>query len=476
MAAIAALVRMINEPEHSRTRTVESISMQGRVIGQQVNMEFHLPAAQNPPNDSGELYVPALIARKQEPIDNLTVFDSQGQTLHILSYDETIKLLAVALNILVTTCAESPGPAGSWVPPVPDRDVRMAESLLLQLIYALKAPEDALIESQIRAAFELLGQAPSTVEGPRFKWLREFVRTLSRAYPVIVALPHDPEVSRAVISYKRTIIQTLDLTWFRGQLRLALGLRPLKVAIGTALAHNSKTYHLQVEAPATQYLMEQTLRCADCCGPLTTRGVDKPGNHPDTGHTHERYLPRGDRPYYELLGKFGQPYAHLYMRGFAATRGESLVLSASFGETPPGTLASATITAAVSCLLIGAIGHSEAAGIGYASDIPPLLLALPAAAASWFGFSSDDDAVLRSSLAARCSLLIGGITSLLGAVVFLVTKRPASAGGGPIPPSVFAMHLPSWWGLLFCIASANALCVFAQLLIRSWSYRRLLLR
>lgn len=484
LAAVPALVRMINEPAHSRTRTVESISLQGRVISQQVSMELHLPPmrcpAGQPPGDStgsvDEIYIPALVVRKPELIDNLTIVDAQGQPLSVLSYEETIKLVAVALHFLVVTCTVDRAPDGSLRRPDSLSDVWQTEALLLQLIYDLRPRDGAAVDRQIDKAFEWFGLSADDQPSERVTWLREFVTKLSFAYPVIVALPREENVSRVVISYKRTLIPALDISGFRGRLRLAAGLRPYKVGIDTALAHISKAYHLQVDGPASQYLMEQTLRCQTCGGDLTRNGVIVPQHHTDPRHTHLEYPPGGDRPFFHLRGKHGQAYAHLYMRGFAAGRDENLVFSASFGETPPGTLASATITAAVSCLLIGAIGHAETGGISHNSDIPPLLLALPAAAASWFGFHSDGEAVLRSSLAARCSLLIGGLTSLLAAVVFLVTKRPDDTAHRVMPPSVFAMHLPSWWSVLFSIASVNMLCVFAQLVVRSWSYRRLLLR
>ena len=484
LAAIPALVQMIVDPARFRIRTMESISLQDRVIEQHITMEFLLsPELDTGASASGaarEMYIPLLVVRKPALIENLVITAGSGEVLSVLSHEETLKLMSVALHFLVVTCTAGPAPQGSrpaGEPVTLPVQVWQAEALLLKLIHQMGGVADEDIDRDISVAFQMLGlrQAGQTPE--RATWLHEFVRTLSRAYPVIVAMPRS-DARRTVLSYQRTLIPSLDIAGLRGRLRMALGLRPLRVGVDTALAHNSKAYHLRIEGPTSQYLMEQTLTCQVCHGPLARTGVEVPACFTDGQHRqwHKDGFPTAaDRPHFELRGKRGQSRAYLYMRGFAKAP-QNLMLSASFGEKPPGTLASATITAAVSCLLIGVIGHAESVNADYGSDIPPLLLALPAVAASWFGFNTDSEAILRSSLAARSSLLLGGITSVLAACLFLITKRGGQGPAKLMPPTAFSMHVPGWWFLLFSIATVNTLCVFAQLLVRSWSYRRLLLR
>lgn len=489
LAAVPTLIQMINEPELSRTRTVESISLQGRVISQRVTTDFQLPAVHagagaasgssggaaggTTAGTAGEIYIPIMLVRKPELIDNLSITDAQGQSLTVLSFEDTARLIAVTLRFLVMSCRLSTTggqpPQNAQLP----IEVWRAEAQLLELIHTIGNPGN--VEDDIDKAFNLLGLSSTQPVSERQVWLRGFVKTLSHAYPLIVALPVQDQADRVVISYQRTLIPALSIDGVRGRLRLALGLRPFKVSVDTTLSRLSKSYHLQVQGPASQYLMEQTLRCSICQQPLARDGVAPPQGSAAPGHQHRAFPPRGRRPYFELRGKRGQSYAHLYMRGFATRSKENFVLAASFGETPPGTMASATITAAVSCLLIAAVGHAEAAGVTHGSDIPPLLLALPAAAASWFGFNSDGEAVLRSSLAARLSLFASGIGSLLAACVFLMTKRPEKTVNPFMPPHVFGMHLPSWWSVLFIVAFVNLMAISAQLMVRSWSYRRLLL-
>jgi hypothetical protein len=480
IAAIPSLIQMITQPTDYRTRTSESIWLQGLVVEQRVETEFTFPpdqimveATTQDPASIEDLYVPVLLPRKHESTDNLVITDGQDQSISTLCYDETVNILAFALRLLIFSFTPRQ-PGGGRTQTDEQRD---AELLLLNLIYSADPPRPDDLAREIRIAFEWLGIDETAIGERKRKHvdrLRQFVTILSHAYPIIAVIPYEQGVRRLSISYRRTTIPALPRRDRRTQLRLVLGLRPFKVQVNTALAQVAKSYHLHVLGPGSQYLMEQTLGCPGCGGTLTTDGVKigekQPGSHRNFADI------KAEKPYYELRGKRGQSYAHLYMRGFAHAQGESLILSTSFGETPPGTLAGAAVTAAMSCLLIGAVGHAQMAGISHGSDIPPLLLALPTVAASWFGFAADTEEVLRSSLAARCSLLLGGVLSLVAAAIFLVTSRPE---GGPLPatpPSLLGMHLPSWWAALFLVAAANMLYVLIQLLVRTSSYRRLLLR
>jgi len=441
---------------------------------------------------SREMYVPALMVPKPTLIDHMTMVDGQGQSVSMLSHQETLELISVSLRFLLMFCSRTrvrtPVPvsvpaarasqerrgAALSAPEETEQRERMqrAELLLLNLVHSFDPHPGPSVDDQIDDALNILALPAEARERLYVRWLRDFVRILSHAYPVIAALPR-PEANRVTLVYERTMVPPLDIGWPRERLRLALGLRPLKVTFSTALALSSRDYHLRVDGPPSQYLMEQTITCSICGGRLSRPGVEcLPGTDPQHRQTHQRFADRTgpDQPHYELRSKRGQSFADLYMRGFATT-GEHLRVAVSFGETPPGTLASALATAAITCLLVGTIGYAESADIGNGSDAAPLLLTLPAAAASWFGFTADGDSLLRSSLAARLSLIVGAITSLMATALFLLTDHAA-----PRPPEVFSVHIWHWWALLFGMATVNLLCIVPPLLVRSWSYRRLLLR
>lgn len=54
------------------------------------------------------------------------------------------------------------------------------------------------------------------------------------------------------------------------------------------------------------------------------------------------------------------------------------------------------------------------------TDIPLVFLTLPGLAAAWFGFSSDADTVLRSSLAARISLILTTFLSIVAVSCYVL--------------------------------------------------------
>jgi hypothetical protein len=477
LGAIPNLVHMITQPSDFRTRTAETISVQGLVTEQLVSVEFAFPHESiraDQARGMDELYVPVLVPRKQETTDNLVIRDSQDQIVSTLCYDETVNVLTLALRFLIFSCTKDRRGGRPELDGQPNENQQQAELLLLNLILSAVPYDPGYLGNQIETAFTWLG-IEAGAEVQRVQWLRQFVTAMSQAYPIIAVVPYDTETHRVSVSYRRTTMHALPRRDRRTQLRLILGLRPIRVRVNTALAQVSKSYHLHVLGPGSQYLMEQTLSCPSCGGTLTRAGIV--GGQDDGGsHTHRDFSLAKKKPYFELRGKRGQAYAHLYMRGFTYTSGETLILSTSFGETPPGTLASATITAAMSCLLIAAVGHAQLLNISHGSDIPPLLLALPAAAASWFGYASDSEAMLRSSLAARCSLVLGGVVSLVGSVVFLITNRAQSGPQPATVPSLLGLQLTSCWNALFLVAVANLLYIVTQLVVRTSSYRRLLLR
>ncbi|WP_271221512.1 hypothetical protein [Streptosporangium carneum] len=496
MAALPMFISLVLQPEKSRTRTVETVSLEGRVIVQDVRIEMALSDAlidvfreegagkNEAPADEihPETYVPILNCSKREMIDNFQVRDREDRSVDILCYEETVQLISSSLHLLVHAAL----PKATDDENITPDGIDTAEALFLMLMCSNKPVSDKTVEKTILAAFAHLGlRTRDGVESRNVTWLREFVKTLAHSTPVVAIVPDLPETRRLQISYCRTTIPPNKSKQLRHWLRLMLGLRPVTLQMVPGMAFNSKSYHLQVKAPASQYLMEQTLRCVECGQKLSGSEVETDGRggcvhlqppSPRNGHAE---------PYFQLLRKRGQNYAHLYMRGFADLKQKNIKISTSFGEVPPGTLASAVITAVTSVLLISAVGFAETGGLERDSDIPAILLVLPAVAASWFGFSSDTEAILRSSLAARCSLILGGFVSMAASVLFIVSGSLAEKTGAEpasLPPPgrvgepapLLGVEVRWWWSVLIYLASVNLVYVLVQSIVRSNAYRRLL--
>ncbi|WP_248964731.1 hypothetical protein [Sphaerisporangium perillae] len=484
LTSVPIFLSMLLQPEKSRTRTVETISLEGRVVVQDVRVEMSLSALEGPwsmgtpasgvrgrlrgatagpQQPSGEVYAPILTCLKREMVDNFEVRDRDGGSLDILCYEETIQLISSSLHFLIKLALrETHG--GSSV--TADRIDRAVVSFLMPICGRMSPKASA---TAIHKGLAYIGIGDDDLSD-NVMWLKEFLATLDQAFPIVVVIPHTMDSQRLQISYRRTMVPPNKSRQARHRLRLTLGLRPVTMQMAPGMAHNSKVYHLQIKAPESQYLMEQTLRCTDCGSKLSNSEIETDGSQ-TCSHVK---LSQEAEPYFQLLSKRGQNYAHLYMRGFTGMDWKKIRFTSSFGEVPPGTLASAVVTAATSLFLIGAVALAEARGLPRTSDVPALLLALPAVAASWFGFSSDNEAVLRSSLAARCSLLLGGLTSLAACALFILTRTVDHTQS--IDSVTLMDNEMRWWGWvgLAYLAGVNFGYVLIQLIIRSGAYRRLL--
>lgn len=486
-ASLPIFLSLLLQPELSRTRTVETLSLTGSVVAHDVNIELSLsdmfldiaqdeslrsaprpgdsedrPSQHAEDRVSTEIYVPILLSPKKEIIDGFVVQDGEGRAVNILCYDETVRLISWTLDFLIRAALRDVKKSGD----VREKEIVKAEFLFLTLICGRTSASSETVTETIEDGLGYL-EIPLDNDSKYVAWLRGLVEVLSNAFPIVAIIPETPDGRRLHISYRRTTIPAHESRQFRSWLRVVLGLRPVSMRVTLDTAHTSRTYHLQVKAPDSQYLMEQTLRCTECGRKLSTSEIEADGTEecPHVRTSGE------SAPYFQLLRKRGQHYAHVYMRGFAGVKRRSLQYTFSFGEVPPGTLASAAITAATSSLLIGAVRWAQASGVDSGSDVPALILALPAVAASWFGFTSDSEAILRSSLAARCSLILGGCTSLTAAAFFILSGHADGSNGST---GLMGNGVQFWWSALLYLAVGNLIYVLVQLTIRSASYRRLL--
>jgi len=462
---IPAFVELLIDPAKHRARTVETISLEGRMIRQRVAIEYSLPKPGTP-----AVYLPILRPLKGELVDNFSLFDSDGSSLADLTYEETVEIVSVALRLLIQAYLRERGARFG-------RQANNAETALLEIVSRRGKVDAAKVEEDLTKA---VGMLPGNrVDSENARRLKKFVSALGTAYPIVAIVPVErgAEAERILVRYERTIISKPAAMRFKSQLRLFLGLRPYQINIPVDLALLSRSYHLQVEGPSDQYLMEQSLQCHYCKKrvstgwradpPSSARTVGRNCNHQDSGAHHPDW-------YFRLRRRRGQGYAHLYMRGYSLSGLQDLDLLIGFGETPPGTLASAVVTSMAVVVLIGLVGVISPAGDTPASDIPALVLAFPVIAASWFGFVSDSESILRTSLAARLSLINSGLLSF-GAAALYLFQNHASKVSAQSGWSVLGLRDPLWGVLLF-LALTSLLYVGHEFIVRSAYYNALLQR
>lgn len=406
--AVISFIDLITQPAHPRSRVVEALGMDGRLITQRVSVEFVIPGGAI---DSNVLYLPISLPRKGELIDNFDLTDETGSTITNLSYDETTRLVAVGLRTMLLSFTRRA--YADW------RSTRLAEFVLLGLITERGPAHKEIQESRIDRALTLV-ERPITPEAAAL--VRSYVKSLSTAYPIVAVVPRDHAVANRILLRLDQTIRPAAATDGRvGSIRLSFKLKPREVHVPLDLSLTTGSYHLRIKGPSDKYLYEQHVRCRSCKKRIdkSWRGVARYGK----GCYHESVTASEEDCHFHIQPRSGQNYLHLYMRGYAYSRTpiRNLEATAVFKETPPGTRATATITALATTLFIWTSGylvsHRE---IIPNSDLPALLLALPAIAASWFGFSADGDSLVGSSLLARISLAVSGLLSIAAIITYLI--------------------------------------------------------
>jgi hypothetical protein len=402
--------------------------------------------------DRLSLYVPILVPRKGELIDLLNISRSDGSAAASLSYSQTLRVLSLGLHyLLVSGLAD----ANTGVEAFNNPEFVKAELALLQII-ARRGPQDPdSVEHAVNSIIDGLAkhfELPDSADNPavsRLEQARRYVLHLSERYPIIVSLPYSPQPRRR-LAYERTIPPKPVVTGVPAKLRLWVGLRPHSVRVPITLAAQTDSYHLQIVGPLDHYVHTQFVGCMKCGRRIMPRWrkVDEKSNASRCGHapvgTDGRFW---DRVRYRA----GQNYAHLYMRDFYATNLQScnIQMRVRFSESPPGVEEQALLASVAVSIALGVIGYVlERSSSQIPSDAPVLFLALPGFAATWFGFTSDGDTILRSSLIARLSLLVTGFLSLAGLSVYLLeadrlgTSWPSASWG------ILGVHDGVWMAIL----------------------------
>lgn len=201
--------------------------------------------------------------------------------------------------------------------------------------------------------------------------------------------------------------------------RVRLGLTPRRFAIPLLLPFSAQSYHFRVAADPNQYVWRHKY--------YFTSG-DKRGGQ-------ELLQSTQPPPYIRVRRSGGLPYGHLYTRGLhRATRQSNdlqLVTTVDFEEVPPGALTGAGVVALASTVLIWfflilqpGISNDPTVPQGAEqanSDLPALLLALPAFAATWVGTSAER--ILRSSIATYLGLAVTGLAAVASSLLYVANAN-----------------------------------------------------
>jgi hypothetical protein len=502
--AVRTFVALITEPTRHRSRVAESITLEERVITQHVSVEFALPRID--PCHTAR-YLPLLAPMKGQLVDNFRLTDAAGKSLVDLSFDETTKLAAAGLRLLLLQaldlgcadpeCAEADADSGQPTPSRAQESQRATAAMSARVDTELRGIELSLLGQlarrgavsqedaarEIDAAFALV---PGLLTDLGREQVREYVLPLSVAYPIVAVVPTDAVVAdRTLLHYERALIPaSLNERgsgpfrgWHRGLLRIGLGIKPFQISLPVLLASTAASYHLRLNGPPNKYVRGQQFRCRFCKAEVqrTWEPAEAQPGGPRCSHrmkaaSDSPQISDGDR-HFRIRPKRGQSFVHLYLRGFGYSNKpqfQDLELFAQFKEAPPGSRAVAVVTALACTTIVGVIGRHVSQGADPQNSLVAILLALPAAAASWFGFAVDRESLVGSSLLARLSQLITAAVSFTAITIYFTSHD----GRIPLGLSVVGITEPLWV-ILFLLSVMNLIYISYRFALKFWHYNDL---
>jgi len=213
------------------------------------------------------------------------------------------------------------------------------------------------------------------------------------------------------MKYTRTVPEYGRTADWNDRLRVRLGLSPFRYSIPLRLSFDAPSYHFSMLGVQGQYLARETL-----INTVTGRQI--------APNVFDSVTPQ---PYLQGRYDSGLPYSHLYMRGLHKAEVVDMSTRIEFDEIPPGALGGACVVAVACAVLIwffALIQPGLQPSAAPPSDMPALLLAVPAFAATWIGQSVDR--ILRSSSSAYVGLAVSAVLSITSALLYVANSNRRS--------------------------------------------------
>jgi hypothetical protein len=361
------------------------------------------------------LLVPLLTIQKGTLLDAFVVVDSAGSKVPTIPQTCVRGLLIRALEALFEMLPQA-GASTS------DAEAKRGEVLgALAFVICHPGPlhrQGLIARQRIEQAISKIEALPTTdAWKDRLRW---FCRFYVDYYVVVAELPN-PGTNHLVLAYSHRMPCESPATQERNKWRGRLGLVPAMIDIPLNLyAFQAGSYHLQAAASTGQYVYDHHLERLD-----TTQHV-----------TQDELRSHGSDSYVRLYHEEGRPNSHLYVRkqGRLPDVTNRLKAVIRFREIPPGALGGATIISVASTALISffALTHlglridtsstserSDQVMAALNSDVPALLLALPAFIAALVGTWTDLTHIRRTSLTTYFALGGTMLLSLASALYFV---------------------------------------------------------
>ncbi len=399
-------VQMVLDPARHTIRMTDRISPMSRAYDITRSMKVVIPAHLA----GGRIPVPLDLISKANLVNRLTLQDQSATPVSTLSQDATIAHSALVVRRLVERVCP-PAAVAEYVDAIePDVIAFLCRNKLV----SLSDPEFTRTIRRVVA----LSEEPWTRQ--RLLIVVSYLQVLTSHYPLVVYLTaSDVAVSEELVAgecvrlaiSRRTIpVMGKGLSrWDRARdwPRRMLGIRPAVITWSLAPAQRTRSYHLECMGPDGSYLARQRVYsdASEAEGEALLRNVN-----------------------FKILPRHGQRFSHLYVHDLrplstvASSGGaNSLHYVASFFERPPGSTATAAVSALTAAILVSAAANVrlwEHDGAGPGTDLIAILLAMPLVVSTWLGFGSSTS-VFLGALGARVALLLTMGCSLVATGLYL---------------------------------------------------------
>lgn len=424
--------RMLQEPTRYLTRISERVEAREGCLHLDVTMDYAFnDNTTEMVVESGEqaILIPLIKLKKRTMLDNFEIRDGDDKHVAALLQEETNGLISTVITNLfrLAFLSDSAGEIG--------RKLTDAEERLRWSLINLACHVDRVDVATKNAILSLLDTAPTNLAYPArvsvadpgrvsvtdsgrvsvtdsssLDSLRRFCDFWADHYLIVVETEL-PKGSRLSMKYSRTLPEYGRTADWNDRLRVRLGLSPYRYSIPLRLPFDAPSYHFSMLGVPGQYLAHEALIDTQTGQQIQPTAFDGVSPQPSLQARHDS----------------GLPYSHLYLRGLHKAEVIDMSTRVEFDEIPPGALGGACVVSVACAVLIwffALIQPGLQGALGAPSDLPALLLAVPAFAATWIGQSVDR--ILRSSSAAYVGLAAAATLSIASALLYVANSSRRS--------------------------------------------------
>lgn len=506
----AALRQRVSERYEPERRTLRhTVSMAIKVPGDELGFpDFSLASRFD--DQKFSIPIPAVLLRKGELNDELTVYGNGDEALPAYSYSEYVQLAARVLHVLLTraflsatTGDTKSEPEDPLTPSELEPSIQAAEDAAIRCILHRGPVNTEEIIKAVKGISSLQRRIPRRGSSPNpgteqwqasilLQLAARFVEKLSYDYAIVVPAECRAD-GRVSLRYERTVIPSVELSersvrtrkisilwfvrWSKDRLRFLLGARPVELTVPLENASTCQSFHMTVVCPEGLYLRDQLVPHV---------------NEYMRDNARQSNVP----PYCRLRRRLGQPYAHFYSRFFPEPKRPKLLQDASakpdelqedptsraphlkltFYEVPPASMfraALVSITTTTLIWLVGLVVSHIRDGV-LPTDAPVILFAFPAIIAAWMGFDSPGRRLFEGTLGARLSLIYSALCAIAASGLFLIynSRLGMLHGEFDVKFSILGIGQTSWC-VLFAFSALNTFYACYSTILRTWEFTHL---